>query len=119
MRSYFALLAALLPTVLADTYSISDTYIGQDFLNSWTHEAIQDPTNGRVNYVDQATALAENLTYANGDTLVLRADYWTMNPPDPGRSSVRIRSNNVYSTHVVVSVTFLVLGSSLADTSYP
>ena len=50
MRSstFFALLAAALPTALASTYSIADTYIGQDFLNQFTHEAISDPTNGRV-----------------------------------------------------------------------
>ena len=55
------------------------------------------------NYVDQATALAQNLTYANGDTLILRADYWTtLDPNGPGRNSVRIQSNKQYTTHVIV-----------------
>ena len=47
MRS-FAIAAALLPSVYAATYSVADTYVGTDFLNSWTHEAIADPTHGRV-----------------------------------------------------------------------
>ena len=57
------------------------------------------------NYVDQATALAQNLTYASGDTLILRADDTTvLSASDPGRNSVRLQSNNVYSNHVTVCV---------------
>lgn len=48
MRSYFAFLAAILPTAFAATYSLSDSYVGQDFLTKFTHEAIADPTKGRV-----------------------------------------------------------------------
>lgn len=48
MRSYLVLLAAALPTALASTYSIADTYIGSNFLTGFTHEAIADPTHGRV-----------------------------------------------------------------------
>ena len=59
----------------------------------------------RRNYVDQATALAQNLTYASGDTLILRADDTTvLSASGPGRNSVRLMSNNVYSTHVTVYV---------------
>ena len=55
------------------------------------------------NYVDQATALDQNLTYAHGDTLIMRADNWShLDPSGPGRNSVRIRSNKTYTTHVVV-----------------
>ena len=58
------------------------------------------------NYVDQATALAQNLTYASGNTLVLRADYKsTLTESGPGRNSVRIRSNKSYKYHVVMYVT--------------
>ena len=55
------------------------------------------------NYVNQATALAQNLTYANGNTLIMRADDWSyLDPNGPGRSSVRIQSVKQYTTHVVV-----------------
>ena len=54
-------------------------------------------------YVDQDTAVSSNLTYASGDTLILRSDDTTvLSATDPGRASVRIMSNKAYSTHVAV-----------------
>ncbi|KDQ51418.1 glycoside hydrolase family 16 protein [Jaapia argillacea MUCL 33604] len=100
---FFVLLASLLPSALAATYSLSDNYVGESFLTGFTHEAIVDPTNGRVTYVDQTTALADNLTYVSTDTLIMRADYTTvLTASDPGRNSVRIKSVNTYTTHTVV-----------------
>ena len=53
--------------------------------------------------MSQATALAQNLTYANGNTLILRADDWSyLSPSGPGRNSVRIQSKKAYTTHVAV-----------------
>ncbi|EUC65412.1 family 16 endo-1,3(4)-beta-glucanase from glycoside hydrolase, putative [Rhizoctonia solani AG-3 Rhs1AP] len=87
----------------AATYSVSDTFIGSSFLNGFTHEAIADPTHGRVNYVDQTTAQRLNLTYASGNTFVLRSDYTTtLNPSGAGRNSVRIQSKKQWSTHVEI-----------------
>ena len=55
------------------------------------------------NYVDQGTALAQNLTYVNGNTLITRADDWSyLNPNGAGRNSVRLRSNKAYTHHVVM-----------------
>jgi hypothetical protein len=56
------------------------------------------------NYVNQATALAQNLTYAHGNTLILRADHTTAIPATSltGRNSVRIKSVKTYTTHVAV-----------------
>ncbi len=56
-------------------------------------------------YVTEETAVALNLTYASGDTLIMRADDTTILDPDgPGRNSVRIMSVNNYTTHVAVYV---------------
>lgn len=44
-------------------YFIKDTYCGEDFLHSWNWETANDPTHGRVNYLDRDTALNTNLTY--------------------------------------------------------
>lgn len=44
-------LAALLTLVVssqAATYHLSDNIVGTDFLDEFTHEAISDPTHGRV-----------------------------------------------------------------------
>ena len=51
--------------------------------------------------------MAKNLTYAHGNTLILRADATTaLNPSGAGRDSVRIRSVKTYTTHVSVYVFF-------------
>jgi hypothetical protein len=49
-------------------------------LVAWTHAPCR-------NYVNQATALAQNLTYASGNTLIMRADYKTvLSASGPGRN---------------------------------
>ena len=48
MRSFVVAAVALLPSAYALTYHATDTFIGKDFLSSWSHEAIADPTRGRV-----------------------------------------------------------------------
>lgn len=101
-------------------YTLTDNYVGQGFLTNFDHQAISDPTHGTVfvlslalscpqwlnficsQYVDQATALSQNLTYASGNTLILRADSKTVVPAGQGRKSVRIRSKKTYTTHVAV-----------------
>ncbi|KAF8590994.1 glycoside hydrolase family 16 protein [Ramaria rubella] len=87
----------------AATYSRTDSISGTDFLSEFSHQAIADPTHGRVNYLSQADALAQNLTFASGDTFIMRADFTTvLDPSGPGRNSVRIQSNNQFSTHVII-----------------
>ena len=39
---------ALAQSALAGTFTVADSYQGQDFINDWTFEAIPDPTNGYV-----------------------------------------------------------------------
>ena len=57
------------------------------------------------NYLSQSDAVSKNLTYANGDTLIIRADSTTVLSADgPGRDSVRLQSNKQYSNHVSVCV---------------
>lgn len=53
--------------------------------------------------MDQATAVADNLTFTSSDTLILRADHTTvLSASGPGRNSVRIQSIKTYTTHVAV-----------------
>ncbi|KZS90843.1 2 beta-glucanase [Sistotremastrum niveocremeum HHB9708] len=80
--------------VAANTYSLESNIVGQQFLSSFSFNTFADPTHGRVNYVDQPTAQAQNLTFASGNTFIMRADFTsTLNPSGPGRNSVRIQSN--------------------------
>jgi len=54
------------------------------------------------NYVNAATAAAQNLTYASGDHFVLRADYkTTLGSGGAGRNSVRLKSNRQYGVNTV------------------
>ena len=110
-----AALVTLVPIVSAH-YSLKDTYIGNDFYSGFQWETFDDPTHGRVNYVDQGTAVAKNLTYAHGNTLILRADSTTtLSPSGPGRNSVSIRSKKTYTTHVAMYVPSHVIHPSLVD----
>ncbi|THH11275.1 hypothetical protein EW145_g754 [Phellinidium pouzarii] len=89
--------------VSAASYGLSDNFVGSGFLSGFSFEAIADPTNGRVNYVDESTALADNLTFTSSDTFIMRADATTtLSASDLGRNSVRIKSDKTYTTHVVV-----------------
>ncbi|TFK51707.1 endo-beta-glucanase [Heliocybe sulcata] len=101
--AYCLTLFLLARTASSATYSISDTIVGSGFNSAFSYQAISDPTNGRVNYVNQATAQADNLTYASGNTFILRADHTTtLSSSGPGRNSVRLQSNAQYTTHVAV-----------------
>jgi len=84
-------------------YLLKEDIIGPLFYTHFDWEAIADPTDGRVTYVDQLTSVKQNLTYASFDSFILRTDYKTvLNTTGPGRNSVRIRSKNTYTTHVAV-----------------
>ena len=55
--------------------------------------------------MDEATALAQNLTFYSGDHFVIRADHTArLSAGGPGRNSVRLQSNKKYTTHVTVCV---------------
>ncbi|KAG6853494.1 hypothetical protein C0991_003768 [Blastosporella zonata] len=87
-------LLSLAGPALSATYFLKDNIVGADFYKAFNFEAIADPTHGRVNYVDAATAISQNLTFAHEDTFILRADYkTTLDPNGPGRNSARIRTN--------------------------
>lgn len=57
-----------------------------------------------LSYVDGATAQNLNLTYANGNTFILRSDFTTtLNPSGPGRNSVRLSSNKQYGNSLLIA----------------
>ncbi|KAJ6588043.1 glycoside hydrolase family 16 protein [Mycena capillaripes] len=90
-------------SVLCANYGMSENIVGAGFYDAFNFETMPDPTNGRVNYVDQTTAVSANLTFNSADTFILRADHTTvLDPAGAGRNSVRLSSKNTYSTHVAV-----------------
>ncbi|KDQ61179.1 glycoside hydrolase family 16 protein [Jaapia argillacea MUCL 33604] len=84
-------------------YRINETYIGYDFLDKWTWETLDDPTHGRVDYIDQRTALQTNLSYATPTTFYMSADsHSTIPPSSRGRPSVRITSQDIFADSLIV-----------------
>ncbi|KAF5369067.1 hypothetical protein D9758_002924 [Tetrapyrgos nigripes] len=96
-------LALGLRQVLGATYSQTSSISGSQFLSAFTWQAITDPTHGRVRYVDQASALNQNLTFVSGDHFVIQPDFTnTLDPNGAGRDSNRIQSNQAYETAVMI-----------------
>ncbi|KZS86937.1 endo-1,3(4)-beta-glucanase-like protein [Sistotremastrum niveocremeum HHB9708] len=102
IRKIITFLALVISHTRATTYRLSENWVGHEFFDGFAHENIADPTHGRVTYVDEATARSDNLSYAIGDSFVIRADYTSvLAASDPGRNSVRLKSKTAYTTHVV------------------
>lgn len=93
---------SLLPS-LAVTYNLIASHVGHDFLDNYSWETADDPTHGRVNFVDQATALKNNLTFVSDSKLVMRADDMNKVAKSArGRDSVRIHSKAAYDDVLLV-----------------
>jgi len=92
------------PNQHAAFFMLKDSYVGQDFLDGgWQWETFDDPTHGRVDYVDKQTATASNLSYATDSKFVMRADdFNTVGQNERGRRSVRISSYNAYDESIIV-----------------
>ncbi|KAJ6562592.1 2 beta-glucanase [Mycena capillaripes] len=103
LPSLLIAILTLAPLVAGVTYQRTDNIVGSGFLSAFSFQAITDPTHGRVNYVDAGTAARQNLTFASGNSFVMRADSKNvLNPNGPGRNSVRLQSNKRYTTAVTI-----------------
>ncbi|KAF7318819.1 putative glycosidase C21B10.07 [Mycena chlorophos] len=90
----------------ATTYQLTDYIVGESFFSEFAFQNIPDPTHGRVNYTDAATAIAQNLAYVTQQgSFVVRADSETpLTATGPGRNSVRLMSNKTVDTGVIMRV---------------
>ncbi|KAG8997289.1 hypothetical protein FRB94_001084 [Tulasnella sp. JGI-2019a] len=97
------LLPATASATGARNYVVQDTYIGTGFTTGFYWQNIPDPTNGRVNYTDQAYANKLGLYTATANSFIMRADSTTvLSPTGPGRNAQRIVSKKRYTTSVTV-----------------
>ncbi|KII86819.1 glycoside hydrolase family 16 protein [Plicaturopsis crispa FD-325 SS-3] len=88
---------------LGKSYTRSSSISGSGFYDAFAFQNITDPTSGRVTYVNETYAKSANLTYASGNTFVLRGDdTHTLSASGGGRNSVRLRSTATYEVHVAV-----------------
>ena len=60
--SLCAVLTAFSSSAASTTFVLKDKFIGNDFYSGFQWETFDDPTHGRVNYVDQNTSKNNNLT---------------------------------------------------------
>lgn len=102
--------SALVSSVSAANWTQTATVRGNDFFNDFEWFTDKDPTQGLVNYQSQADAMAQNLSFVDGDGhFVMRVS--TVPVALQGRNSVRITSKNSYSDGVyVLNVTHVPLG---------
>jgi hypothetical protein len=91
---------SLLPSF---TYNLVVSYVGFDFLGNFSWETADDPTHGRVNYVNKATALQDNLTFVSDYKFIMRADDTKKVAKSArGRDSIRIQSLDAYDDALFV-----------------
>lgn len=91
--------AALFETSIAG-YVLQDDYMA-DFFGSFDFFTGPDPTQGFVDYVDQATAQNTGLINTTS-TSVVQWGVDTKNPTPEGRPSIRIESKKTYDSGLIV-----------------
>lgn len=103
-------------------FKLQDNIVGKDFLSFFSWTTADDPTHGRVNYVDQETAVErglakgrrlhfclqqscnlKNMIIVNGNSFIMRADDTNVVPATArGRDSNRITSHKSYTDSIIV-----------------
>ncbi|KAH7339326.1 hypothetical protein B0J17DRAFT_654763 [Rhizoctonia solani] len=85
------------------SFQIEEEIIGSKFYDAFNFQTFNDPTHGRVNYVDQDYAKRNNLTYASESKFIMRADSVNVvKDGSRGRDSIRIGSKHHYEDSIVV-----------------
>ncbi|KAK0434567.1 glycoside hydrolase family 16 protein [Armillaria borealis] len=74
------------------TFRLAEVLRGNDFFDSFIWETFDDPTHGRVNYVDKDTAKANNLSYGNA----------LFSYAARGRDSIRISSRTSHCQSLMI-----------------
>ncbi|KGO73093.1 Concanavalin A-like lectin/glucanase, subgroup [Penicillium italicum] len=100
------MLALLCSPVAATTYSLMETWQGDNFLDYFNFHVGSDPTNGFVNYLDKETAESTGLVkVTDAGSVYLGVDHATKLNPNgkKGRDSVRIGSKKYYDQSLVVA----------------
>jgi len=78
-------------------YNLVDNYSSTNFFNSFTTFTQSDPTHGFVNYQSYSSAVSSGLINTTNKQIYMGVDHTTVNPPSPGRKSVRVSSNKAYN----------------------
>ena len=98
LRVLAVLLSFFFP-LAASTYTLIEDYPVASFFDKFDFFSAPDPTNGFVQYVEQASAsLAGLISTSNGSVIIRPEAAIALDPcpPAPGRKSVRLESKNSY-----------------------
>lgn len=88
-------------SVASSPWKAVQSYSGQTFFNGWDFFTTADPTNGNVQYVDQATAQSAGLLEINSNgNAVMRVE--TTPQVQSNRQSVRITTQATFNGGLVV-----------------
>ncbi|KAJ5826435.1 hypothetical protein N7474_003573 [Penicillium riverlandense] len=89
----------------AAAYQLVERWQADNFLEYFNFHVGQDPTNGYVNYLDQASAQDAGLVkVTDSGTLYLGVDHTTkLSPGGKGRDSVRIGTKKYYDQSLVIA----------------
>ncbi|PBP19897.1 glycoside hydrolase family 16 protein [Diplocarpon rosae] len=90
-------------TYVASNYWLVDTYNSNNFFSDFSFFTGADPTHGYVNYQSQASAASAGLINTNNGQIYIGVDHTTVNPPSPGRASVRVSSTKPYTHGLFVA----------------
>ncbi|GKZ70348.1 hypothetical protein AnigIFM50267_005986 [Aspergillus niger] len=98
MRRTATLLSALGLTAQLSSaaYTLQDDYSGSGFFDGFSFFTDTDPTNGFVDYVDEATAQSNGYISTSGDSVYMGVDHTNV-AGSSGRQSVRISSDATYN----------------------
>ncbi|KAF8966352.1 glycoside hydrolase family 16 protein [Flammula alnicola] len=80
------------------TFTLTDMYTGQSFLDDWDFFSDADPTHGSVNYQTRDNAIQKGLAFVQADgTTVLKVDDFSTVAVGGSRDSVRISTKKTYN----------------------
>ncbi|MCJ1247667.1 hypothetical protein MMC30_004882 [Trapelia coarctata] len=101
MRSSALIISAFTPLrPVFGLYNLQDHYTATNWLDSFSFQAIPDPTQGYVTFADSASAQKMGHFKTDNGKVYMGVDF--TNPAiDPGRMSLRMQSNKAY-THALV-----------------
>lgn len=81
-----------------NNWVLDSSWKGDEFFNGdWKFETDDDPTHGRVNYVNQTYAQDNGLAWADGSKFGMAADHSRkVEKGERGRDSIRISTNKTW-----------------------
>ncbi|RMZ78919.1 hypothetical protein DV737_g3677, partial [Chaetothyriales sp. CBS 132003] len=83
------------------TYSLAETFQGEDFFDSFNYFDDYDPAEGFVHYANSEEAESLNLTYASSSSAIIRVDNRDVDS-STGLLSARVTSKSTYASGLFI-----------------